>query len=244
MPRRFRKPVVLLLFSRRKAALWLALLVAGASVSTALATVATPRPPSGGTGLAGRVIGLDPGHGAIDSGATHPDSPLPEKAILVTFDDGYRSMYVHAWPVLRMFRIPAVVNVVGSWIEAKDTIEYDDRPQPRSAIIEWKALREMVGDADLEIPDALPPRYRYHPERCPQCGETNYTGGTSLCGGADGFRVWVVRTYRCRCGCTYRATTTSCRTRTIRHDLLCGPRIEDGYGPAETAITVVTDGGA
>lgn len=81
MPRRFRKPVVLLLFSRRKAALWLALLVAGASVSTALATVVTPHPPSGGPGLAGRVIGLDPGHGAIDSGATHPDSPLPEKAI-------------------------------------------------------------------------------------------------------------------------------------------------------------------
>jgi poly-beta-1,6-N-acetyl-D-glucosamine N-deacetylase len=77
--------------------------------------------------------------------------PLPDKAILVTFDDGYRSMYVHAWPVLRMFGIPAVVNVVGSWIEAKDTIEYDGRPQPRSAIIDWKSLREMVDSGLVEV---------------------------------------------------------------------------------------------
>ena len=47
--------------------------------------------------------------------------PLPPKAVLVTFDDAYQSAYVHAWPVLKMFRIPAVVSVVGSWLEQKDT---------------------------------------------------------------------------------------------------------------------------
>ena len=39
---------------------------------------------------------------------------LPDKAVLITFDDGYHSVYEHAWPVLKMFRIPAVINVVGS----------------------------------------------------------------------------------------------------------------------------------
>jgi biofilm PGA synthesis lipoprotein PgaB len=77
--------------------------------------------------------------------------PLPEKAILVTFDDGYRSVYAHAWPVLRMFRIPAVVNVIGSWLEAKDEIDFDGRAHPRSAVMDWKALREMVDSGLVEI---------------------------------------------------------------------------------------------
>jgi biofilm PGA synthesis lipoprotein PgaB len=77
--------------------------------------------------------------------------PLPEKAILVTFDDGYRSVYVHAWPVLRMFKIPAVVNVVGSWLEAKDTIDFDGRPRSRSAVIDMKSLREMVDSGLVEV---------------------------------------------------------------------------------------------
>ncbi len=77
--------------------------------------------------------------------------PLPEKAILVTFDDAYRSVYVHAWPVLRMFRIPAVVNVVGSWLEARDAIDFDGRPRPRAAFIDWKALREMVDSGLVEV---------------------------------------------------------------------------------------------
>ena len=38
---------------------------------------------------------------------------LPDKAVLLTFDDGYRSVYDHAWPILKMFKIPAVVAVVG-----------------------------------------------------------------------------------------------------------------------------------
>jgi biofilm PGA synthesis lipoprotein PgaB len=77
--------------------------------------------------------------------------PLPDRAVLVTFDDAYRSIYVHAWPVLRMFKIPAVVNVVGSWLEAKETIDFDGRPRPRSTIAEWKALREMVDSGLVEV---------------------------------------------------------------------------------------------
>jgi biofilm PGA synthesis lipoprotein PgaB len=52
---------------------------------------------------------------------------LPDKAVLITFDDGYHSVYEHAWPVLKMFRIPAVINVVGSWLEEKGTVDFDGR---------------------------------------------------------------------------------------------------------------------
>lgn len=77
--------------------------------------------------------------------------PLPDKAVLVTFDDAYRSIHVHAWPVLRMFRIPAVVNVVGSWLEAKESIDFDGRPRPRATIADVKALKEMVDSGLVEI---------------------------------------------------------------------------------------------
>lgn len=77
--------------------------------------------------------------------------PLPQKAVLVTFDDAYQSVYVHAWPVLKMFRIPAVVSVVGSWLEQKESIDLDGKPQPRKLMISWEALHEMAQSGLVEV---------------------------------------------------------------------------------------------
>jgi biofilm PGA synthesis lipoprotein PgaB len=77
--------------------------------------------------------------------------PLPDKAVLVTFDDAYQSVYVHAWPVLKMFHIPAVVSVVGSWLEGRGSIDFDGKPQPREAMISWEALREMVQSGLVDV---------------------------------------------------------------------------------------------
>src|SRR3982751_2992900 len=35
--------------------------------------------------------------------------PLPDKAVLLTFDDGYRSIYTRVFPLLRLFGYPAVI---------------------------------------------------------------------------------------------------------------------------------------
>ncbi len=77
--------------------------------------------------------------------------PLPEKAVLVTFDDAYQSVYVHAWPVLKMFRIPAVVSVVGSWLDQKELVDVDGKQQPRKVMISWEALREMRQSGLVEV---------------------------------------------------------------------------------------------
>jgi biofilm PGA synthesis lipoprotein PgaB len=77
--------------------------------------------------------------------------PLPEKAVLVTFDDGYQSVYDHAWPVLKLLRIPAVVNVVGGWLEEKEKVDFDGRELPRSELMSWTALREMSDSGLVEI---------------------------------------------------------------------------------------------
>jgi biofilm PGA synthesis lipoprotein PgaB len=43
--------------------------------------------------------------------------PLPPRAVLITFDDGLESVYARAFPLLQAFGYPAVVALVGGWLE-------------------------------------------------------------------------------------------------------------------------------
>lgn len=43
-------------------------------------------------------------------------APVPEKAVLITFDDGYLDNYVYAFPVLERLNLTATVFAVTSWI--------------------------------------------------------------------------------------------------------------------------------
>ena len=57
---------------------------------------------------------------------------LPEKPVMITFDDGYRSVYDNAFPILKKYRIPFVDALVGSWLKpASGTIMYGDQPVDR-----------------------------------------------------------------------------------------------------------------
>lgn len=44
------------------------------------------------------------------------DYALPDKSILITFDDGFQSQYYNAYPVLKELEIPAVMFYIGSWL--------------------------------------------------------------------------------------------------------------------------------
>ncbi len=80
--------------------------------------------------------------------------PLPEKAVLITFDDGYLSVYKYLYPLLKMYDYTAVVAVVGKWLSYKpgETVTYGDHDEkPRDFFLSWEQLREMQGSGHIEI---------------------------------------------------------------------------------------------
>ncbi|HSR65773.1 MAG TPA: poly-beta-1,6-N-acetyl-D-glucosamine N-deacetylase PgaB [Xanthomonadaceae bacterium] len=78
--------------------------------------------------------------------------PLPADAVLVTFDDGYRSMYANAFPVLKAMHIPTVVALVGSWLEPKGgTVDFDGKPIPRDELLSWQEIRALLRSGLVEV---------------------------------------------------------------------------------------------
>ncbi|MEQ1835393.1 MAG: polysaccharide deacetylase family protein [Candidatus Nitrotoga sp.] len=54
---------------------------------------------------------------------------LPEKAFLISFDDGFKGVYEHAWPVLRQYHWPAVMFLVSNLIGQKDVWSKNENPE-------------------------------------------------------------------------------------------------------------------
>jgi peptidoglycan/xylan/chitin deacetylase (PgdA/CDA1 family) len=79
--------------------------------------------------------------------------PLPPKAVLLTFDDGYRSFYTHVYPLLRAFDYPAVLSVVGSFLDVppRAQVRYGAGLVAREDFVSWAQLREMRRSGLVEI---------------------------------------------------------------------------------------------
>jgi peptidoglycan/xylan/chitin deacetylase (PgdA/CDA1 family) len=85
--------------------------------------------------------------------AARGERPLPPRAILITFDDGYRSLYTRVFPLLLAYRIPVVSALVGTWMDApmEATVDYDGRIVPRRNFISWAEAREMQATGLVEF---------------------------------------------------------------------------------------------
>ena len=84
--------------------------------------------------------------------ASQHHTPLPSKPILLTFDDGYRSFYDYVYPVLSAKKIPAVLGVVGTWVESESgLVNFGDRHVAREHFLSWTQLRDMQASGLVEV---------------------------------------------------------------------------------------------
>jgi len=66
--------------------------------------------------------------------------PLPKRAVLLTFDDGYKSAYTQVFPILQEFGDKAVVSLITHWIEEGDP-----------GYLTWEECREMADSGLVEF---------------------------------------------------------------------------------------------
>lgn len=76
---------------------------------------------------------------------------LPDRSVLLTFDDGFRSVYTHVFPLLKSFGFTAVVSPVTSWIETDAAVPYNQEALTREDFLTWNHLREMVDSGLVEV---------------------------------------------------------------------------------------------
>ncbi len=76
------------------------------------------------------------------------EMPWPEKPILITFDDGYYSNYLYAYPLLAQNDMKAVINVQNSFIKQKRHIEPEG---DQIAPLTWDEVAEMASSGYIEI---------------------------------------------------------------------------------------------
>jgi poly-beta-1,6-N-acetyl-D-glucosamine N-deacetylase len=67
--------------------------------------------------------------------------PLPEKPILLTFDDGYAGHYTHVYPLLKKYNYPAVFSIYTAKVGKR---------MGRSSLT-WEQIREMAADPLVTI---------------------------------------------------------------------------------------------
>lgn len=74
--------------------------------------------------------------------------PLPEKPILITFDDGYESFHEYAFPLLQKYEMNAVVSIIGKYT---DLYSADVVKNVSYSHVNWEQLNEMVESGLVEV---------------------------------------------------------------------------------------------
>ena len=78
---------------------------------------------------------------------------LPDNAVLLSFDDGYETMYNVVFPLLKAYNYPAVFAPVTGWLDtpADQKIAYADKMLDRSVFVTWAQVKEMEQSGLVEV---------------------------------------------------------------------------------------------
>ena len=78
----------------------------------------------------------------------YEDTPLPEKPIILTFDDGHYNNLGYAVPLLEKYHMKAVISIVG---EYTDTFSKTDEANLNYSYLRWKDVKELISSGTIEF---------------------------------------------------------------------------------------------
>lgn len=75
-------------------------------------------------------------------------TPLPEKPVMLTFDDGYYNNYLHVFPLLKEYNMKAVVSII-----CRETDRYSELNENREnySHLTWEMINEMIDSGLVEF---------------------------------------------------------------------------------------------
>ena len=73
---------------------------------------------------------------------------LPEKSVVLSFDDGYFNNYAYAYPLLKKYNARAVLSIIGYYTDL-----YTESPDenPRYSHVTWDNVNEMMKSGAVEL---------------------------------------------------------------------------------------------
>lgn len=78
----------------------------------------------------------------------YDDIPLPEKPVILTFDDGNYNNMTYALPLLKKYDMKAVISIVGSFTEESTA---EDSHNPLYSYLSWNDTSELIKSGYIEI---------------------------------------------------------------------------------------------
>lgn len=95
---------------------------------------------------------------------------LPEKPILLTFDDGFYNNYYYAYPLAKKYNMKIVIAPVGAYTD-KATAEND--PHATYSYLSWKDIKEMADSGLVEFQNHT---YDLHSNKAGRAGTKRVAG--------------------------------------------------------------------